>query len=502
MTADQLCLRISNPLYAAELLQVVVDASPAPVDAAIKVGVLSLEELKATYAGASSVLYRPYISDPYTTLHLVTRSLFDRNPAFLGLSFFAGLLEDVVMNHAISLTVYFDKSRDWSQQQPAVLYWDVAAVVWRQVWDTCGGAAPVVDFAAGTVQVSLCSTVNAKDRVFGVDPGTPAMFSATTQFIVAAIDKQFVTTAPSLLPPLSLAVVEGDTLVHVLESKDKEFDIADVVLSAAVDRGTVSVTDNVLTYVPDCTMCRPHTVNVLLVVKERLQHEGPPLSSAVTTVRISVAPGNHPPTMLFVGPSGQLELVPASLVLTTAINTGQSIALPTVMAVDTNAVSLDASTTSGSLAWSGAARLASLKSSVLANFDPSLIGRTASDDLALDIAVLEGRFTPTVGLTGTVEVRVACRGCTAPSHKRGVCMLHPPLDCSPCFVNANCVLASSINRCRGPCAAVGALPCPRRPGRLLRRARARGYPHSALQQQRHMGGWQMRLSAQVARRHL
>lgn len=389
-----------------DTLEVVLDASPAPKDAAMKVGVLSDDELTRAYAGASAA-YLPYISNPYTTLHLVTRSLLQRNAKYLGLSLFAGLLEQVTMDKPVTMTVHFDKTRDWSRQMPSVLFWDVSASVWRQVYDTCG-VAPVVDYGAGTLVLQLCSTNRTKDRLFEVDAGTPAMFSLTTQFIVASIDKQFVSTAPRVTVP-TMSVREGSTLTQALAYTDGEGDVADVALSGGVSRGQASVAGGVLTYVPDCVLCGPHQVAVQLVATERLQHEGRPLASQVTTVTINVAPINRPPSLLLANDDGSLSRAPASLELMTVVNRGQPLKLPTVFAADAGGVTLTASAPDGSLAWSSSGRLSALASSLGGALDPAMIGYPASSTVPFRYAALEGTFSPSLDKTGDVEVRFIAR---------------------------------------------------------------------------------------------
>lgn len=389
-------------------------ADNVPADAALLIGPLSQEELRARYAGASSSMYIPYVSNPYTTLHLVTRSLLARRVTYMGLSLHVGLLQGVVLTEAATVTATLGPIAT-PGQIPAILFWDVSAGVWRELYDSCG-VQPIVVPEQRTVSALLCRTRDVPDRVYGVPPRQPlAFFSLNTQLLLVSMDPGFVNTAPRVITE-SATVAEGGVLELDLEYIDDEGDLCELELvGPAVLQGAAMVSQGVLRYVPACSECALHTVSVHVVARERLQHEGQPLVSAVREVRIEVTPVNLPPRLLLVTgepPASVFQAAPALLRLGNFRNTGEPIPLPIVAAVDESAVNLtvrDPSGTSGKFTWVSGAEKAGLQATLAAGYAETQRGASTKPATPLHLDVSRGWLLPAPGLTGRQEVRYYAR---------------------------------------------------------------------------------------------
>ena len=276
---------------------------------ALVVGTLTMAQMRAAYHGGPSAEFRVYVTDPTRTLPTdVSRSLLRRRATYAGLSFYINLPFAGTIHTVLQLQAHLDPAaRPPAGQVAALLFFEPMSGVWRQVADSCGHAATVLD--ALTLEVQLCSTRNVTDRLFDNKhlPLPERYFGQRTQFALAWIDTAFVNTAPrATTPGVIRQTLDADGALQVqLTATDAEHDAVYFVLVQGAGPGQTTLSaDGWLRYVDgNCTAaspCPPSTLTVRYQAVERLQHEGKPLSSPVASLRIDMRPPNQRPLLYVV----------------------------------------------------------------------------------------------------------------------------------------------------------------------------------------------------------
>jgi hypothetical protein len=273
-------------------------------DGGAVLGPLVEADLTADYGSSAVIDYEPYIQNPEQTKRQTSRRLASRFHKFLGTSFFVSPIQPGDITGPVTLRVPFNSSTGWTDEVPAILFWDPGLRMWRMAnYNSCPTPA-TLDWQEGIISVRVCSTWKSNEaqrRRRRSNPETTYLHQPT-QFALARIGNQFVNTAPTIpIPDLHLTMDEDDILsVHLVYSDD-ENDMARFNLEFEGNRslrlGEISLSeDGVLEFVP-CSNCYG-SATVGYTVTEVNLPEGRPLS-AVGRIHLTVKPTQDPPVLYY-----------------------------------------------------------------------------------------------------------------------------------------------------------------------------------------------------------
>ncbi|XP_071960608.1 uncharacterized protein [Antedon mediterranea] len=193
-------------------------------------GILSNDDINKEYTSEATAEYVPYIVNPLYTMDRVERHLRSRVKAVYEPSFYMSPLGQTEMNGPFQIIVKFNKTSDWTDQYPSLVYWNKDDGQWKDAGLTCPDELPQFDEEKGEITVMVCGTSLTETetgtrRRRDTDSYNPqSYFSKETLFTVAVVDKNAVNDPPVIIMQDVLKIHEDAGIleyqIHVSDSDD------------------------------------------------------------------------------------------------------------------------------------------------------------------------------------------------------------------------------------------------------------------------------------------
>ncbi|XP_022103297.1 uncharacterized protein LOC110986025 [Acanthaster planci] len=274
-------------------------------------GLLDANRTIQEFTSDASPDYKPYITNPLSTIEYTSRLLKQRIRFVYEPTFYVASLGQTELQGPMTITITLGTPGNWTEAKPRLIYWDTDHFEWRDAAKTCSdvdrityledGNQVIVEVCSTRAPVSAPSAAGRKRRAVQEEPmlTSPTYFSHETHFALAVVLNAIPNDPPIITNLIENMFMEEDegTLQYTFQASDAEDDVLVFELGSSGDlQGTATITkDGKFSFTP-CADCFG-TVIVQITVREiQTFSEIKPLSTSVN-ITIEIRPVNDNPVL-------------------------------------------------------------------------------------------------------------------------------------------------------------------------------------------------------------